>query len=140
MIINSNNSLRGHITIVDGVGNEWHALINTNALRMACESLGVELGEFLESFEQKAVEVIPHLLFAGVRNWQILHREDQIDDFNHFAALVGTMDFTEVVEQIGDALILSSGNVNGVAEAPKTNPKRARSNGRNSITKASKAE
>tara|TARA_R110000787_G_scaffold51190_1_gene121504 strand:- start:910 stop:1332 length:423 start_codon:yes stop_codon:yes gene_type:complete len=140
MIINSNNTLRGHIKIVDGLDNEWNALINTNALRMACKSLGVELGEFLESFEQKAVEVIPHLLFAGVRNYQLLNREDQIDDFDHFACLVGTMDFVDVVEQIGDALILSSGNVKGVPEAPKTNPKAVKLSGRNSTTKASKAE
>ena len=139
MITNSNNTLRGHIKITDGVGNEWNALINTNALRMACKHLEIELGEFLETFEVKAVELIPHLLFAGVRNFQILNREDQIDDFDHFAALVGTMDFTEVVAQIGEALILSSGNAIGET-APKAKPKTSKSHGRNSTTKASKAE
>ena len=139
MMNNSNNTLRGQIQITDGIGNEWNALINTNALRMACKHLDMELGQFLESFEANAVDLIPHLLFAGVKNFQILKREDQIDDFDHFAALVGTMDFTEIVAQIGDALILSSGNVIGETEPPKANPKTQKLSGRNSITKASKA-
>lgn len=109
----NNNTLRGEIQIEDGVGNTWNVLLNTNALRMTCDSLGVELGEFLETFDTNAVSIIPHLLFNGVRNYQILHREDLIDDFEHFAALCGTMEFTEIVDQIGNALILDSGNVDG---------------------------
>jgi len=115
----TNNYLRGEIEIVDGVGNTWNVLLNTNALRMSCESMGVELGEFLETFDKNAVSVIPHLMYNGVRNYQILNRIELIDDFDHFAALCGTMDFSEIVEKIGHALTLDSGNDQGTKKVPK---------------------
>lgn len=103
----SANKYRGEITL-DLPGETMTALVNSNALRMMMEDLGIEdVHEAMEKINRNPVDMMPRLSYWGVHNWNLLHdRDAEVPNWPKFAAMVGTLNLSALFEEISMALTL----------------------------------
>lgn len=101
------NSLRGELQVQAGPLT-LHALLNMNAFRLMCQDMDMELKDLDTLATSNALDFVPGVLWAGVKNWCLYHGEAMPEglDFDRFAALVladGDA-LTRYADDIGTAL------------------------------------
>ena len=101
------NSLRGELEVKAG-NLSLHALLNMNAFRLMCQDMDMELKDLDALATSNALDFVPGVLWAGVRNWCLYHDKAMPEGltFDRFAALIladGDA-LTRYAEDIGDAL------------------------------------
>ena len=103
----SANPYRGEIRLALSSG-EVLAVIDANALRLLMEDLEqTDLNVALEELQAHALDRIPRLLYHGVRSRLFLEgSNDEPPKWEAFAAQLGQLDFTDLVERVGLALNL----------------------------------
>lgn len=103
----SANPYRGEIRLALPSG-ELLAVIDANALRLLMEELNEhDLDKTLKELQTHALDRIPRLLYHGVRSRIFLTGADEEPPkWEAFAAQVGQLDFTELIERVGHALSL----------------------------------
>lgn len=103
----SANPYRGEIRLALPSG-ELLAVIDANALRLLMEDLEqTDLNVALEELQTNALDRIPRLLYHGVRSRIFLTGADEEPPaWEAFAAQLGQLDFTQLVERVGLALNL----------------------------------
>lgn len=103
----SANPYRGEIRLALSSG-ELLAVIDANALRLLMEDLDQnDLNVALAELQSHALDRIPRLLFHGVRSRIFLTGVDEEPPkWETFAAQLGQLDFTDLVERVGLALNL----------------------------------
>lgn len=113
------NTLRGFFQL-DLPAGKIECLLNLNALRIASQTLDLELHELLKRSETDPLLIMPAIYFAGYKNALYLNNKDASLGFEQFAAQLGTLDFEQLTTQMLEALGANDetlGNVGG-AEAP----------------------
>jgi hypothetical protein len=93
------NTLRGFVELNLPMG-KVECLLNLNALRIASQDLKIELNELLTGADEKPLEVLPAIYFAGYKNALYLKNEQPSLQFEHFAAQLGTLDFEELTQDL----------------------------------------
>jgi hypothetical protein len=83
------NTLRGQVEVQAGEYN-LDALLNMNCFRILCQDQNMELAELDELANANALEFVPAVLWAGIKNAAIFHGKDMPEGlgFERFAALL----------------------------------------------------
>lgn len=86
------------------------ALLNMNAFRILCQDLNLELGDLDTLASRNALEFVPQVMWAGVRNWALYKDKPAPQmSFERFAALLlaDPEAIPDYAETIGEAMGLA---------------------------------
>ena len=83
------NTLRGEVQVKAG-DLSLDALLNMNCFRILCQDQGMDLADLDHFATSNALEFVPAVLWAGVKNAAVYHGKDLPKGlgFDRFAALV----------------------------------------------------
>ena len=83
------NTLRGQVEVKAGEYT-LDALLNMNAMRILCQDHDMDLADLDVMATRNALEFVPAVLWAGVKNAAAYHGKDMPDalSFDRFAALL----------------------------------------------------
>ena len=101
------NTLRGEVQVKAGAMT-LNALLNMNCFRILCQDQEMELADLDHFATSNALEFVPAVLWAGVKNAAVYHGKDLPKGlgFDRFAALVlaDPNAITAYAAQISEAL------------------------------------
>lgn len=101
------NTLRGQVEVKAGEYT-LEALLNMNAFRILCQDQQMELADLDELATRNALEFVPSVLWAGVKNAAAYHGKSLPEGlgFDRFAALLlaDPDAITKYAEAIGDSM------------------------------------
>jgi len=101
------NTLRGEVQVKAG-DMSLDALLNMNCFRILCQDQGMDLADLDHFATSNALEFVPAVLWAGVKNAAVYHGKDLPKGlgFDRFAALVlaDPNAITAYAAQISEAL------------------------------------
>jgi hypothetical protein len=112
------NTLRGQVKVQAG-DFSLDALLNMNAFRILCQDQDMELADLDQLAGRNALEFVPAVLWAGIKNSAAYHGQDLPEGlgFERFAALL--LADPDAITTYADAISDSMGLGSEAAEGGK---------------------
>jgi len=101
-----NNALRGQFDVKLGGDLELPCLLNLHAVNLVCEEHGLNLTGFQDALQNQPLKFIPAFIWAGVQTAAVLSDTEVTLSFAKFSVLLGSADWSDLVEKVGTAMQL----------------------------------